>query len=82
VTGHVVGTTVVLNWSPPANGGAVTRYVIEATTAGGPVAADTGTPATTFSHPNTPPGHYIIRIRAGNGAGVGTASAPITVVVP
>ena len=68
--------------APPATGGAPTRYIIEAMTAGGPVGLDTGNPATTFAHPNTPPGTYVIRIRAGNGAGIGALSQSVTVVVP
>ena len=51
-------------------------------TAGGPLAVDTGNPTTEFVHPNTPPGQYVIRVRAANAAGVGPASAPITIVVP
>ena len=81
LTQQVIGQTVTLRWAPPSTGGAPTRYILEAMTAGGPVAVDTGA-ATGFTHPNTPSGTYVIRVRAANGRGVGPASAPVTVVVP
>ena len=82
LTPQVVGTTVILTWTPPATGGAATRYVLEAMTAAGPVAVDLGGESTTFTHPNTPSGQYVITVRAGNAAGLGPTSAPVTVVVP
>lgn len=82
LTQQVSNGTVSLTWSPPVSGGAATRYIIEATTPAGAVALDTGNAATFFSHPNTPPGQYLIRVRAANGGGVGPASAAVTVVVP
>jgi large repetitive protein len=82
LTSTVVGATVTLTWAPPASGGNTTRYLIEATTAGGPVGVDTGHAGTSFTHPNTPSGTYVIRVRAANAAGAGPASAAITVVVP
>ena len=82
LTHQVVGTTVILTWTPPSTGGAATRYVLEAMTAAGPVAVDLGGAATTFTHANTPSGEYVITVRAGNAAGLGPASASVTVVVP
>jgi hypothetical protein len=83
LTQNVSGSLVTLTWAPPAGGG-VTRYLIEATIPDGTLVAslDTGNPSTTFSHPNTPSGHYIVTIRAGNAAGFGPPSAPVTVIVP
>jgi hypothetical protein len=82
LTQQVAGSTVILTWTPPATGGAATRYVLEAMTAAGPVAVDLGATSTTFTHPNTPSGQYVITVRAGNAAGLGPASAAVTVVVP
>ncbi|HUE89603.1 MAG TPA: fibronectin type III domain-containing protein [Vicinamibacterales bacterium] len=78
----VTGTLVNLSWSAPTGGAPVTRYLIEAMTASGPFAYDTASPATAFSHMNTPPGSYVVTVRAGNTAGFGPPSAPVTVVVP
>jgi Fibronectin type III domain len=73
---------VTLAWEPPPSGGPVTRYLIEAMTAFGPFVYDTGTQATGFSHANTPPGQYVVTVRAGNATGFGVASPPVVVVVP
>ena len=77
---RVDGTLVTLTWTPPS-GDTVTRYLVEAMTAGGPVSIDTGNPETTFIHPNTPVGEYVVTVRAGNAAGFGPPSAPVVVVV-
>jgi hypothetical protein len=78
---QVTDGTVVLTWFAPITGGAATRYAIEAITAGGPVGIELGN-VTMFSHPNTPSGQYVVRVRAGNAAGFGPASQPVTVIVP
>jgi hypothetical protein len=78
----VDGGFVTLTWAPPMTGGAVTRYLIEATTPAGPFAYDTGTAVTGFGHANTPPGRYLVTVRAGNATGFGVASPPVVVVVP
>jgi hypothetical protein len=82
LTQQVYGNTVALAWAPPTGGALVTRYFIEALTPFGNVAFDTQNPGTSFTNANTPPGQYIIRVRAGNDAGFGPVSAPVTVVVP
>ena len=82
LTQTVSGGLVSLTWEPPAIGGPITRYLIEATTPVGPFAYDTGTPAPGFSNANTPPGSYVVTVRAGNATGFGVASAPVLVVVP
>jgi hypothetical protein len=76
------GGLVTLTWEPPATGGTVTRYLIEAATPFGPFAYDTGTTVTGFSNPNTPPGQYLVTVRAGNATGFGVATTPIVVTVP
>jgi hypothetical protein len=80
---EVSGSLVTLTWAAPAGGGA-TRYLIEATIPDGTLVAslDTGNPSTSFVHPNTPSGQYIVTVRAGNAAGFGPPSAPVTVNVP
>jgi probable HAF family extracellular repeat protein len=77
-----IGNSVTVSWSPPAIGSTVTSYVLEAGSATGlanlasvPVA---GTVFTAFA----PRGTYYLRVRAVNGAGTGTASDEITLVVP
>lgn len=79
---EVTGGLVALGWQAPTTGGRVTRYLIEATTPAGPFVYDTGTTALGFSNANTPPGHYVVTVRAGNATGFGPASRPVTVVVP
>ena len=81
LTQRVEGGVVTLVWTPPASGGAVTRYLVEAITPFGPFSYDTGNPGTLFTNANTPPGEYVVTVRAGNGAGFGPASAAVRVVV-
>jgi hypothetical protein len=82
LTHQVAGDLVRLTWAPPLTGDPATRYVIEAETGGVTYAFDTGNTLTTFTNANTPPGRYVVRVRAGNSAGLGPASMPVTVVVP
>jgi hypothetical protein len=82
LTQQVTGALVSLAWEAPSSGGPVTRYLIEAATPAGPFVYDTGVPVLAFSHANTPPGQYIVTVRAGNATGFGPASRPVTVVVP
>ncbi|MGE3275415.1 MAG: beta strand repeat-containing protein [Vicinamibacterales bacterium] len=84
LTAVVEGTTVVLGWSAPATGGAASRYVLEVLDGVGNLLAalETGGAATTFTHAATPSGTYVIRVRAGNAAGLGDASDAVTVTVP
>ncbi len=83
LTRQVVGRVVTLTWSPSATGGESTRYVIEATdTQGNPIVTlDTGNLSTSFVHGDVPPGTYVVRVRAANAAGAGTASNSVTVTV-
>jgi hypothetical protein len=82
LTHEVAGDLVSLTWAPPVTGDPVTRYVIEAETGGLTYAFDTGSTLTTFTNANTAPGRYVVRVRAGNSAGLGPASVAVTVVVP
>jgi hypothetical protein len=79
---EVTGGLVTLGWQAPTTGGRVTRYLIEATTPAGPFVYDTGTTALGFGNANTPPGQYVVTVRAGNATGFGPASRPVTVIVP
>ena len=78
---EVSGGLVTLTWEPPTTGGPITRYLIEATTPVGPFVYDTRSRATGFANANTPPGQYLVTVRAGNGTGFGPASQPVLVVV-
>lgn len=73
------GGVVTILWDPPASGAAVTSYTLTVT---GSVsgALSLGT-ARLFSSP-APPGSYTVRLTPVNSCGAGSASAPITVVVP
>jgi hypothetical protein len=78
------GGLVTLTWNAPASGGAPTSYVVEAGSATG--MADlavlaTGSPSTTLAV-KAPPGTYVVRVRAANGAGAGASSNEVTVRVP
>ena len=80
--GTVSGALVSFTWSPPTSGGPVANYVIEATIPGGTTFSfNTGSSAAAFSYDGAPPGQYVIRVRAANAAGLGAASAPVTIVV-
>ena len=80
LTQEVTDGLVVLTWEAPAKG-RVTRYLIEAATPGGPFVYDTGNPGRGFANANTPPGQYLVTVRAGNATGFGPASRPVTVIV-
>lgn len=84
LTAQVSGSTVTLSWSAPAGGTAPTAYVIEAGSASGladlaTFVADT-TPSVVVT--GVPAGRYYVRVRARNGAGTGTPSTELVVVVP
>lgn len=80
----VVGTRLDLSWTLPPHSPAATRYALEAGTA--PGRTDIGTvtvgPGQTLSIPSVPPGAYLVRVRAANATGVGTASNEVSVTVP
>jgi hypothetical protein len=81
LTQEVNGTTVTLVWTAPLSGEPATRYLIEAVTPFGPFSYDTASPATSFTNVNTPPGEYVVTVRAGNSAGFGPPSSPVTIVI-
>jgi hypothetical protein len=85
LTRTVSGSTVTLNWLPPADGGAPTSYVIEAGTGRGLrniAAFDTGSAVPMVTVNAVPPGAYWVRVRARNAQGLGSATADIRLVVP
>jgi filamentous hemagglutinin family protein len=78
------GGLVALAWAPPASGGPPTSYLVEAGSSGGLAnlaAIPTGSAATSLGA-TAPPGTYFGRVRAVNGAGPGSASTEVVVIVP
>jgi hypothetical protein len=83
-TATASGTTVTLSWAPPAAGGQVLSYVIEAGT--GPGLAnlanfDTGSIGTSFIATGIGAGTYHVRIRARYAAGVGPSTDDVQLIV-
>jgi fibronectin type III domain protein len=81
LTNQVSGRTVTLSWQAPTTGGVPTYYVLEATVGSVTYTFNTGSAATTATYTNVPPGQYVVRVRAGNSAGSGPATAAVTVTV-
>jgi hypothetical protein len=82
---QVVGSTVLLAWTPPTTGGGVTGYVLEGGTA--PGLSDLGQYPTGSVLPfvvvsGVPSGTYFVRVRAASGSTLGAPSNEVVVVVP
>jgi hypothetical protein len=80
----ISGATVMLTWTPPQTGGAVSSYVLEAGSSPGAsnvIAFDTGNTATTFTATGVPPAVFFVRVRAKNAAGTSTPSNEVIVLV-
>lgn len=80
----VTGRTVVLNWTPPATGGAPTSYLVQAGSASGLadlVSANTESPLPTLTATLVPAGTYVFRVLARNASGTSAASNEISVKV-
>jgi hypothetical protein len=78
------GSTVTLNWIPPAGGPSATSYVVEAgsrTAAADLAIIDTGGAVSTLSA-TAPPGHYFVRVRGRVACGTGAPSNEVIVDVP
>lgn len=83
LTGAAVGTTVTLDWLPPASGGVPTGYLVQASgSPGGPLLATLPLSGTSVVVPNVPYGTYYVRVRATNADGQSAPSNEIAVVVP
>jgi fibronectin type III domain protein len=80
----VNGNVVVLSWSPPASGGPVISYLIDAGTVPGVtnlITFNTGSAATSLTVPGVPNGIYYVRVRAVDGSGASQPSNEVIVVV-
>ena len=79
----VAGGRASLAWDPPAEGGPVTYYRLEAGSAPGlSNVAVTTTTAPFFLTPIAPSGTYYVRVRAGSPSGLGPATADALVLIP
>ena len=81
----VLGSTVTLGWTVDATKGVATEILLEAGSAPGRtdiarLRAAAG--STSLTVPNVPPGTYFVRVRSLNGAGAGTPSNEVVVIVP
>jgi hypothetical protein len=78
------GSSVTLNWSPPAAGGPVATYIIEAGSASGAsnLAVQPVGSVTAVTIAGVPRGTYFVRIRAANSVGTSDPSNEVLVVVP
>jgi len=74
----LVGTTIVVSWSPPVSGPAVTGYTVQVT---GAYAGHFTTTARTQSGVAAP-GRYTLNVKATNPCGTGPPTPEQTVVVP
>lgn len=83
LTGSAVGSSVTLQWQPPASGGTPTGYTLIAGTAPGlaNVAVLPLGPATGISANGVPGGTYHLRVIATNAAGQSAPSNEIVLVV-
>ena len=80
----VNGNLVALSWSPPASGGPVISYLVDAGTAPGVtnlVTFNTGNTLTSLTVPGVPNGTYYVRVRAVDGSGASLPSNEVTVLV-
>jgi len=78
------GSNVTLNWSPPATGGAVASYVIQAGSSPGTndlANFSTGNTATSYFAAGVGAGTYFVRVRAANSAGTGDPSNEVLLLV-
>lgn len=78
----VTGNVVSVAWTPPTSGGTPAGYQVEGGNVRGGVIAVATTPVPVLVVPGAPSGTYYIRVRSFNAAGVGSATADVTVVVP
>ncbi len=76
------GGSVTLSWTPPTTGGTAASYRVEGGRVGGGVLVTLSTSGTTLVVPNVAAGTYFVRVRSVNAAGVGAATADVTVTVP
>ena len=78
----VTGNVVSVAWTPPTTGGTPAGYQVEGGNVPGGVIAVARTPVPVLVVPGAPSGTYYIRVRSFNAAGIGSATADVTVTVP
>lgn len=84
LTATVIGTNVVLRWTPANVGGTPTSYVIQAGSSPGAadvVNANTGSALPTLTASAVPGGKYFFRVLARNASGTSAASNDTAVVI-
>jgi Fibronectin type III domain len=78
------GNTALLSWTPPASGGPVISYIIEAGSAPGLsnlASFNTGNAATSLTVPGVPNGTYFVRVRALDASGASLPSNEVVLAV-
>jgi len=84
LTASATGSSVLLNWAAPSDGGAPTSYLIDAGSGPGlsnVASFSTGNTALSFATGGVPDGTYYVRLRASNSIGVSPPSNEATLVV-
>jgi hypothetical protein len=78
---RIAGGTVTLSWHEPYEFGEAVDYVLEVGLSPGSTALSIPVDTTTFTATGVPPGHYYLRVRGRNAAGVGPASSDYELTV-
>jgi 5-hydroxyisourate hydrolase-like protein (transthyretin family) len=78
---RIAGGTVTLSWHEPYEFGEAVDYLLEVGLSPGSTALSIPVDTTTFTATGVPPGHYYVRVRGRNAAGVGPASSDYELTV-
>ncbi len=77
----IAAGAVKLSWHKPYDLGQAVDYVLEVGLSAGSTALSIPVDATTFTATGVPPGHYYVRVRGRNAAGLGPASSEYELTV-